>query len=158
MIMRKNVHHDLWIGSLMCLGAVVLLLRTRVMPSGAAQFPKVILGCFIAFGLWIVYKGIVKTLLLRKGLDEKVKDKPLKLMQMARPMACLLGVIAYVAIIKITGFFVASTIFSLVFMWLYGLRSVKKMLVITFGMDVFLYVLFVMQLKVQLPEGMLNLM
>ena len=156
--MRSTIHHDLWIGSLMCLVSAVLLMQTGKMPSGAAQFPKVILGCFIAFGLWIVYKGIAKTLLLRKGFGEKVKDKPLELRQMARPMACLLGVIAYVAIIKITGFFVASTIFTLMFMWLYGLRSVKKMLVITFGMDVFLYVLFVMKLKVQLPEGILNLM
>ena len=85
-------------------------------------------------------------------------DKPLEFKQMARPMACLLGVIGYVSIIKITGFFVASTIFTLVFMWLYGMRSVKKMVAVTLGMDLFLYVLFVIQLKVQLPQGILNLM
>ncbi len=128
------------------------------MPAGAAQFPKVILGCFIAFGLWIAYKGIVKTLLIQKGHEDQVKDKPLALKQMSRPMACLAGVIVYVAIIKITGFFVASTIFTLLFMKFYGLKSLKKMLLVTLGMNVFLYVLFVMQLKVQLPEGMLNLM
>ena len=156
--MRNTIHHDLWIGCLMCLVSVVLLLRTAVMPVGAAQFPKVILGCFIAFGLWIVYKGIVKTLLIQKGHEDQVKDKPLALKLMARPMACLAGVIVYVAVIKITGFFAASTLFTLLFMWLYGMKSLKKMLIITLGMDFFLYVLFVMQLKVQLPEGILNLM
>ena len=38
------------------------------------------------------------------------------------------------------------------------MKSLKKMLIITLGMDIFLYVLFVIQLKVQLPEGILNLM
>ena len=156
--MRRMIHHDLWIGFLMCLVSAVLLMQTSKMPAGAAQFPKVILGCFIAFGLWIFYKGVAKTLLLSKGFSEKVKDKPLEFKQMARPMACLLGVIGYVSIIKITGFFVASTIFTLVFMWLYGMRSVKKMVAVTLGMDLFLYVLFVIQLKVQLPQGILNLM
>ena len=71
--MRSTIHHDLWIGSLMCLVSAVLLMQTGKMPSGAAQFPKVILGCFIAFGLWIVYKGIAKTLLLTRGLAKKSK-------------------------------------------------------------------------------------
>lgn len=156
--MRKTIHHDLWIGSFMCLLAVALLLRTSNMPAGAAQFPKVILSCFIVFGLWITYKGIMKTMLIRNGKEEQVKDKPLDLQLMIRPMMCLTGVVAYVAVIKILGFFVASTAFTLLFMWLYGMRSLKKMTLVTLGMDVFLYLLFVVQLKVQLPEGILNLM
>jgi hypothetical protein len=141
----------------MCLTAIVLLLRTGSMPAGAAQFPKVILACFIGFGLWIAYKGVVKTRLLKNDRGDQVKDKPLDLTQLKRPFLTLAGVIMYVAAIKLAGFFVASTAFVLVFMWFSGIRSIKKMLLITLGMDIFLYLLFVIQLKVQLPSGMLNL-
>lgn len=153
-----SLHHDLWIGILMCVAAVVMLLRTSSMPAGAEQFPKVILWCFIAFGLWITYKGILKTRLLISGRGDEVKDKPLALKTMKRPMLTLAGVIVYVAAIKIAGFFVASNLFVLAFMWLSGMRAVKKMAFVMAGLDVFLYLLFVVQLKVQLPAGMLNLM
>lgn len=63
--------------------------------------------------------------------------------------------IAYVALVEIVGFFVASALFMAVFMAMVGMRKPLIYIVAIVGVNVGLYLLFVWQLKVPIPIGIL---
>lgn len=154
--MRLVVHHDVFLGLLISLGSIGLLLMSAEFPGETARFPKVILSFFGFCGFWTLFKGIVKTRLLSQGKNDEVPDKPVSLASMGKPFLCLLSVIAYVLGIKFLGFFASTTVFLVAFMYIAKVNSWTKIVLVTMGANVFLYLLFVQQLHVQLPAGLLR--
>ena len=154
--MRLTIHHDVYLGIVIILISGGMLVMATEFPGETARFPRVILSAFGLFGLWILYKGIYKTRLLSQGQEDKVADKPVKFSSMVKPFICLLAVIGYAVGIKLLGFFTATTIFLVAFMYAAKLNDWKKIILVTVSMNVFIYLLFVQQLHVQLPAGLLR--
>jgi len=133
-----------------------MYLRTYVMPTGAAHFPRIILTVFVLFGIWILIQGIKKTKAFNtEGYQITSEDEYLTFSTIKLPMATLLIVIVYVAFIKLLGFFAITTIFIIGFMYFYQERNWKKIALTVFGIDLCIYLLFVLQLNVPLPKGLL---
>ena len=63
--------------------------------------------------------------------------------------------VAYVALVEVVGFFIATSIFMAVFMAMLGLRKPLVYIAAIVGVNLGLYLLFVWQLKVPMPEGIL---
>ncbi|MBZ4653560.1 MAG: tripartite tricarboxylate transporter TctB family protein [Peptococcaceae bacterium] len=149
---KRIIHQDVYMSIAMLIFAIVALARTSVFPAEAAHFPRLILGLLIVFTLWTLYEGIKKTKAI--NADGTGADKVIKLPQLTLPMATFLIVVVYTALIGILGFFTATTLFILGFMYFYQVRKVQTILLTLVGTNVFIYLLFVYQLNVPLPKGL----
>lgn len=61
--------------------------------------------------------------------------------------------VAYVALVEVLGYFVATSVFMAVFMAMMGIRKPLVYLLAITGINVAFYLLFVWQLKVPVPAG-----
>lgn len=149
--MKRTIHHDIYIGLIMLLFSVGMFVNTYKMPEGSAQFPKIILSLFTFFSLYILAFGIKKT----KDLNSSNKnEKSLSFQEVNTPLAIFLIIVAYVTIIKFLGFFIATTMFMIAFMYFYKVKSWKLIILNALGVNLFIYLLFVLQLNVRLPKGL----
>lgn len=149
--MKRAIHSDVYMSGILLILALLMYLRTHVMPVGAATFPRLVLILFIGFTLWTLYQGVKKTGLLRKG---ECTDPPLSVGTTRLPLLTLLIVIIYTTAIKYLGFFFSTSLFIAGFMYFYQIRDWRKMSLTIIGVNLFIYFLFVVQLHVPLPEGL----
>lgn len=141
----KNIHADVWIGLvLIALSIVFYVMAGEFRNPDAAVWPRVILIGII----------ILSTMLLLNGwqLTKQNADTTLPgLNTLAGAMAALLIMVIYAALMNFTGYFVSTAVFLPVGMFLLGQRNWKAILGVTVGLEVFVYVLFVMQLQLRMP-------
>ncbi len=158
--MRRAVHQDVFIGIVMVIISVLLYAKSSTMPEGAAQFPTIILTLFSIFGLVITIGGVGKTRAANSKQAEEPKiadsrEEVLSFSKIKMPFVSILIVAAYVILLSVLGFFVATSIFIIGFMMFYRVRSWKKIFLTVFCIDLFVYLLFIIQLNVPLPKGLL---
>ncbi|WP_422484965.1 tripartite tricarboxylate transporter TctB family protein [Gudongella sp. DL1XJH-153] len=149
--MKKKIHHDIYVGLFMGLISLLGYMRTAVMPTGADLFPKILFGLFGFFSLFILIKGIAKSKILT---SENRKDI-ITLSGLKWPLAALLIITAYTILLRYLGFFVSTIIYIPSFMFFYRYKKIPIMLVSVIGMMIFVYLVFVKQLNVQFPKGIL---
>lgn len=141
----KNIHADVWIGLVLIVLSIVFYVMTGSFSNlDAATWPRVIL-----IGIMIL-----STLLVLHGwqLTKQNADAALPgLNTVAGAMGALVIMIIYAILMNFTGYFVSSAIFLPVGMFLLGQRNWKAILGVTVGLEVFVYVLFVMQLQLRMP-------
>lgn len=146
--MKKKLSHDVYIGILMIIFSVFMYLKTGDMPKGAATFPKLVLTTFAFFGFLIFLGGMKKT----KNFN--TKEQNINLFQ-KNPMSVLLIVVIYVSMINLLGFFTSTSLFIIALMLFFRERRIKTIVLTLLGVDLFIYLLFVVQLNVLLPRGLL---
>ncbi|GAA0410547.1 hypothetical protein GCM10009133_18840 [Cocleimonas flava] len=147
----RNIHLDTFIGLLMLLVSAYFYYLAQNMPPEPAEFPKLVISILIVFSLVIMSKGVLLTLRAKK--NGTIVDHYFE--RIRGPMAVYLGLCVYVGLIELLGFFTSTTIASAFFMLLFGMRSYIKLLLVLIGINVFIYLLFVWQLKIVLPAGVL---
>jgi hypothetical protein len=128
---------------------------TGDMPEGSAFFPKIILTIFAFFGVLVFIQGVRKSKVYNSENAKKMEEEIFSFLKIKTPMAALLIVLVYVALLKILGFFSATSLFIIAFMYFYQVRSIKKIILTLIGVNVFVYLLFVLQLNVAFPKGLL---
>jgi hypothetical protein len=94
--------------------------------------------------------GVYKTIRVRQG-KAAYKNPEIR----KRPYLIFLSIIAYIFFLNFIGFFVSSAIYLPCSMLLFGQRKLKSIIISTVCLLSFLYWLFVMQLKVYMPDGLL---
>jgi len=147
----KNIHLDTFIGMFLLIVSAFFYFLTVQMPDDPAVFPKLVLLVLIVFSVVIMFKGITKTIeakrdgLMVESYFEKIRG----------PASVYIGLCVYVFLIQLLGFFVASSMSSVFFMVLFGIKSYLKIFLLVIGINVFVYLLFVWQLKIALPTGLL---
>lgn len=147
----KNIHSDTFIGMVMLLVSAYFYSLTTAMPEGPAVFPKLILLILMALSLVIMSQGLIAS------YQAKLKGHAVEryFQKIRGPATIYVALCLYVALIEVLGFFAASTIASAFFMAFFGIRSYTRILMVLTGINVFIYLLFVWQLKIALPSGML---
>lgn len=152
--MKKIIHHDIYMGAGLLLISILAYVKATTMPdTGVATFPKMILILMIACSLFIVLGGMKKTKLLNAG---KMKKNSLITFGGTKlPLLSCSIIAVYAALINILGFFISTALFITVFMMFYRVKDVKKIILTIVGTTVFIYLLFSVQLNVQLPTGIL---
>lgn len=119
------------------------------MPDGTRPYTLVVTGIFTVLGLLLAGNAIV------------YRNKPahdcgvVTAKEMINPMIAFLMILVYTLLIPRVGFFVTSAVFMLIMMVWMGYRKIVPMVLTTGIMLGFIYFLFVVQLNVPLPSGIL---
>tara|TARA_R110001583_G_scaffold195469_1_gene374005 strand:+ start:3094 stop:3543 length:450 start_codon:yes stop_codon:yes gene_type:complete len=146
----KNLHIDIYIGILMFFTSTYFYTLTLEMPQDPATFPQLILTVLIVFSIIVFTKGFITTIKSKREnnkIDRYLNDS-------GRPLVLYISIVLYVISIDLIGFFTASTIASAFFIVFFGVRNLRKIILVLLGINVFIYALFVWQLKIYLPTGL----
>ena len=141
----RNIHANVWIGGvLIILSAIFYGMAGKFVNPSAAVWPRAVLMGIIILSALLVLNGVKQTAAhADPGLI------PLDIIK--GPMAALLVIVVYAVLMKFTGYFVSTAIFLPFGMFALGQRNWKAILGVTVGLELFVYVLFVMQLQLRMP-------
>lgn len=149
-VKSKFISNDIIIGALGAVASIVFGLQALQFPGASKYFPSFCLFALMVFSFFLVIEGITRTVRVREGKADytasEAKRKPYIL------MAC---VALYVVCVERIGYFVSSLVFMPCCMYFFGQRKFKLMVAVTVGILAFLYWLFVYQLNLNLPSGIL---
>ncbi|QNH05078.1 tripartite tricarboxylate transporter TctB family protein [Pseudomonas sp. B11D7D] len=148
----KYLHLDAVIGLCMLLFCFFFYSLEAEMPKDPALFPRLILVALGAFSLFILGGGLIKSLHARNRGEAVTR---FFVEGLRGPLTIYAGVVAYVALIPVLGFFAATSLATAFFMMYFGYRSYVKALMVLLSINAFIYLLFVWQLKIFLPTGLL---
>ena len=141
----RNIHANVWIGGvLIILSAIFYGMAGKFVNPSAAVWPRAVLVGIIILSALLVLNGVKQTAAhADPGLI------PLDIIK--GPMAALLVIVVYAVLMQFTGYFVSTAIFLPFGMFALGQRNWKAILGVTVGLELFVYVLFVMQLQLRMP-------
>jgi len=145
---KRKINIDVYIGIALALVSAFFLWETGRMRPGAAQFPRMVLMTFLALSVLIAALGVRKT--LNPALAKK-SDFELSFNVAKMPILAFAIIAIYLVLINTVGFFIATTIFTPLFMLFYGARKIVPMVATTVGLNLFVWVLFVRILNVFIP-------
>jgi membrane-associated HD superfamily phosphohydrolase len=147
----KRLHQDFYIGAVIFLFSLYFFIRSTDLPEGANTFPYYIFGILGVFGLLIAFFGWRKRAHknIEKAEDE-INFKTIKL-----PILSFLIIVLYASLVNVLGFFVSTSIFIVLFLLFYKIKNVLVIAGTIVSINLFIYLLFVYQLNVRLPAGLL---
>lgn len=154
--MKKHIHYDVAVGTVLILLSCVLFPMTFKFPDTADMFPQFILAVLFALGIYTLFHGVRQTRkewgMLERGeeVEAAFSWKESKL-----PLAGYVIIVLYILAIKPIGFFVSTTVFMVAYMLFLNMKKPVVLIAVTLGVDLFVYFLFVMQLNLNLPSGIL---
>lgn len=120
------------------------------MPGDAVVFPRIASSILTVLGVLLIGSN-----LRSNRVASKAKERAMSVSDLKNPAIALLIVIAYVLGIKNIGFYASTLVVLPVFMRFLGIRSLKRILLITLVVSAIVYLIFSVQLGVLLPAGIL---
>ena len=145
--MLKSRKQDLVIGLIVVAIGVAMFIGTKDFPDVTQLYSRIVLIIFTVIGAVLVLTSLINA---KKPGGEEVSVK-----EFVNPLIIFAIVVAYVVLIDLVGFFVSSALFMPACMLFMGYKKPLPMILTTIGMLAFIYILFVVQLKVRLPHGFL---
>lgn len=146
----KFVSNDVYIGSFLVIISSIFLAQALRFPGESVYFPSFSLSMLLLFSACLLFWGVVKTVRVRRGTADYTNPEMKKL-----PFLVLLSGFVYVYIVGKIGFFVSSALYMPCAMLMFRQRKIIPMIATTLVVLGFLYWLFVIQLKVHMPQGIL---
>lgn len=153
--MGSRIHQDVFVSLVFIFISIFLYYKTFNLIEDAALFPRILLILFAVFGVLILLMGIKKTKALKNGetVGYEGDEAPLNPGVLKSPLMTLLIVAGYVFLMSVIGFFPATILFMAVFLAYMQVKSWKVFTFTIAGLNLFIYLVFVLQLNVQLPVG-----
>lgn len=155
--MTKYLHQDVVSGLVLVAICAILYPLTSGFSGEAAIWPRGVLLLLAALGVLISVKGVRRAAEERRGegaADEE-EEETLTPSLLKTPIALLLVVVIYAALLEIIGFFPSTVLFLGGYLWYGGVRDWRVLGGVVVGLNLFVYLLFVVQLNVPLPAGLL---
>lgn len=146
--MEKSRLQDLVIGCITAVIGILGLLATGGMPETTQPYTYCVTGVFTALGVMLVVQSVINRNKAIAGGEVEAKT-------FKSPAVTLVLIAAYAFLMDKIGFFVTSGVFMVVMMLFLGYRRILNMAITVIGMLGFIYILFVYQLNVALPSGLL---
>ena len=145
-IFKKSVHYDVFVGGLLLLLGVTLFVLAIDMPTVPRRFPILVASFISVIAITILISGIRNS-----RNPETVNEKAIDWGTAKYPLGFFGILTVYVILIQFIGFFVATSLFLPATMYFMGVRSWKKIVISILCTNAFVWMLFVWQLKIQLP-------
>ena len=147
--MERTRLQDFVIGLVVLLVGICGVVSAVKMPEGTRPYTVVVMGIFAFMGAILTFRSIR----YRKvpSADATVVHAAV----MKNPVIAFFMVFAYAILLDIVGFFVTSAVFMLIMMRWMGYKKIITMVLTTVIMLSFIYTLFIVQLNVTLPRGVL---
>lgn len=149
--LMKTINNDITAGLVLFFSSLMLYTVTNNMPTGPAIFPKIILATLAGLAFIVFSSGLQKTIKAVKNHTENTRVFENSL----SPFVTYLSICLYVGLIGVLGFFSASSIAAIFFMLYFGANSYLHVFLVTLCINSFIYLLFVWQLRISLPTGIL---
>lgn len=144
----KVVNQDVYISIVLYAVIAFFFTVSSKLQGDSAIFPKMILTVFTILNTVVLCNGIKKTKLMRDG-DTSITNS-INFATIKVPLIIYSILVGYVIIFKLTNYFIATTIMLLAVMLYYRVRSWKVIASVIIVYNLFIYLLFVLQLKVPL--------
>ena len=150
--MNTRTHkQNLVIGCIVVAFGIFALIPTFSMPSNVRAFPRIGSCAMVILGLALLITSAVK---LKK--QTPTDEKPYLNWAALKMPAIVYGMIVlYVVGILVLGFYIATPLMLISYMWLMGIRKVWVMVLTTAVIMVLAYFIFTEQLNVPLPRGII---
>lgn len=148
--MKAYLNQDVYVGLSLIIVSALFVFLTADLVGEAKIFPLIFLVLNIVFSVFIIIKGFNRTNFNTDDDEEKIS---VTLIQ--KPLLLFLGTVLYTLFITWIGFFLATIIFLVSFIYLNKYKSHKVVFLTTLLTVIFVYLVFVYQLNVSLPSGIL---
>lgn len=145
----KKLKADIIFTIVLIIMALPLYLESNKFPTGGDVFPKLMVGVILVLSVY----EIIKYFMSNKQEAEESGEKDWR--EKYNPFIIFVFSIILALLIKFLGFFTAITLFTACTMWYLGIRKINSYIFSIIGINLFIYFLFVMQLQVPLPKGIL---
>ena len=150
--MNKRVYRqDMAAGVVLVLIGIAAFLLAIGMPGKAPLFPKIVSTGIAVLGILLILTSLSKI-----NKDSETQAVPAEAKDFVFPLITLILLLIYVMAVITVGFYIATPIMLVGYMYLMGIRKVKPILVTTVIIMLFVYCLFTLQLNVPLPAGILG--
>ncbi|MDO4547647.1 MAG: tripartite tricarboxylate transporter TctB family protein [Clostridia bacterium] len=133
---HKKLCHELVIGAVIYAFLIFAFVITNSMLPDSALFPRMIIALF----------ALLNTIMVVQAFTGKYQNK-FTMRETLMPLLYFAGIIAYVFLFKWLGYFPATAVMMVAYMFVLKVRPIWKIGVITCGYLVFIYLLFVVWLK-----------
>lgn len=141
----KKIHSNAWIGALLIAASVFFYqLTDEFFDPKAATWPRGVLVVTIVLSALLLGHGIYLT---RRNVASGIPEGRV----VAAPLIALIMISAYAAAMEVAGFFVSTAVFLPLTMFVQRQRNWKVILGVTVGLDLFVYLLFVVALGLRMP-------
>lgn len=141
----KKIHIDVWLGILFIIGCVFFYkMADEFFDPEAAVWPRGVLIVTAALSAMLLITGIRLT---KRGEDSGIPEGRI----FFGPMAAIVIIVAYAIAMEFTGYFLSTAIFLPLGMFVQGQKNWKVILGVTAGLEIFVYLLFVMGLGLRMP-------
>jgi len=148
---NMNIHYDVYLSLLFIILSLFLYTRTSSMITGAGLFPKILLSSLFVLSIITLYLGIKKSFIITKEQQKEI----LSFNKIRLSLISLVIVIIYAVLVKYLGFYTSTIIFIFIFMKFCNINKILNILLLAVGIDLFIYFLFEVQLKIFMPKGIL---
>lgn len=90
-----------------------------------------------------------------QNLDNTKNVSEISLEEIKYPLIAIVYLLGYIISIKYVGFFVSTFVFLVLFMKFFRIKNHINIFLVSVGINLFIYGLFVNLLKIKLPTGIL---
>lgn len=154
--MKKRTVHE-QVPALLFLIAISMFFFIKAFEYGDVKlFPIITSSLVMAFSSIQLARAIKKTKEVNKKIAEDSDYIPaISWEKLKTPVVGYIMAAVYVAMIPTIGFFVSTAVFMVLFMVFLGYRKWGVILAVTVGIELAVYLLFVKELAVRIPHGIL---
>lgn len=159
---KKYIHQDLIMAIALMVVGIAFFIGSFTLPrydnpvNNIHVFPLFASTMLMIFSVYNIYAGIKKS----KELNAKIAAgedvvPEISWQKLKYPMTAIFFILIYVICVALLGFFVSSFVFMIAFGYWLGYKKVWVLALTAFGMELFIWVLFVHFLYTRLPNGIL---
>ena len=145
--MLKGRIQDLVIGVIALAIGIVMFIGTKDFPAITQLYCRIVLIILMVIGFAMILTSVINA--------KKPGPQEVHLKEWINPLIIFAFVLVYVFMIDKIGFFVSSAIVMPAIMVFMGYKKPLPMILTTLGTLGFIYILFVTQLKLRMPQGLL---
>jgi putative tricarboxylic transport membrane protein len=146
---RKRIHADVYVGvflEIICLLFWILANGFRV--SDAAMWPRAVIIIVVLLSGIMIARGVLRT---KAAWAEGAQVMALDINDLPGVLVAVIVMIVYAVAMKFVGFFISTAIFLPSSMFVLGQRKWLVLIGTTVGIELFVWFLFVYQLKLRMP-------
>lgn len=147
---KKFISTDIFLGIFCAIFSTIFLVQALRFPDQVGFWPSLVLSLMLVLSLIVTGMGVYKTVQTRKGKADYTNPEMKRF-----PFIVLATIVIYVFCMERIGFFVSTAVFLPCEMLLFGQRKVLPIVLSTVVVLAFLYFVFVVQLNVYMPNGLL---
>ena len=145
---KKRLHQDIVFCIIVYVFCAAMFFFGRTIKGDARSYPFIVLTLMCVLNAILLVTTIIKS---RKMSAEEIKEaNTVRWSEIRFPLLVFIIILAYVVIIDLLGYFVATPLMMVGLMFLFGVRDWRIMVIVPIILLILIYVLFVWQLHVPL--------